>query len=128
MSMTWGLNLDNHDLVIGQNGSLLKVYGAEEVRQRILVSLLHNWEEYFLNVPAGVPWYQLILGSKDKKMVETILRRRVLEVPGVASILDFQLIWPSTSTARQMEVYMSVEVLGQEGPEIIDLITAILLQ
>ena len=100
MSMTWGISLDYHDLVVDTGGTLLKVYGAEEVRQRILVSLLHHWEEYFLNVPAGVPWYQLILGSKDKKMVETILRRRVLEVPGVASILDFQLVWPSTTTAR----------------------------
>lgn len=92
MTMTWGVF--GSDLRI-QDGSLVTVYGAEEVRQRIIISLQHYWGEYFLNIEDGVPWYELILGSKDKRMVELILRQAVMAVPGVIGIDTFKTIYES---------------------------------
>jgi len=104
MTMTWAL--ENDDLqVLG--GKLTKVDGVEEVKQRIIVTLRHHWQEYFLNVPAGVPWYEVILGNKDKKLVEAILRRAVLDVPGVIGIINIQ----TTKDQRSYSVYLDVETI-----------------
>ena len=110
MAFTWALDTLVYDLSI-KNGVLKTVSGADEVQQRILVTLWHYWEEYFLNVPAGVPWYELILGSKNQKMVEALLRYEILSVPGVVSILQFQTQAPA-GTGRDFAIFIMVEVVG----------------
>lgn len=112
MAFTFALSHTHHDCMI-KNGKLVEVQGAEEVKQRILVTLLHNWQEYFLNVPAGLPWYELLLGSKDKKIVEALVRKAVLSVPNVMSIIGLQITWPTEG--RGLDVDMEVEVITLEG-------------
>ena len=111
MSFTWKLN-SRHDLSINRRGQLETVYGEEEVKQRILVSLRHFYQEYFLNVPNGVPWYESILGSKNKKAAESIIRRKILEVPNVVGIAALTI---SSESDRTIEIFGSVEVLGFQG-------------
>ena len=112
MAFTWLLN-SNHDLSI-KNGKLRIVYGADEVKQRILVALRHYYQEYFLDVPDGVPWYEVILGSKDKKTAELIIRRKILEVPGVVGIASLNVQFSAT-ILRQLEFYGTIEVEGYQG-------------
>jgi hypothetical protein len=112
MAFTWALNDLNWDLSI-KYGKLVPISGADEVKQRILVTLWHYWEEYFLNVPAGVPWYELILGSKDKKMVEALLRKTILSVPGVISIQNFFIQDPA-GYMRDYAIFADVEVIGNQ--------------
>lgn len=106
MAMTWMLESD--DLQVS-GGKLRLATGVEEIKQRIIVTLRHYWQEYFLNVPAGVPWYEVILGSKDRKLVEAILRRAVLDVPGVVGVINIR----TTNTQRTFTVYIDVET--EEG-------------
>lgn len=113
MAFTWKLN-GSHDLGITSRGKLEIVYGPDEVKQRILVALRHYWQEYFLNVQDGVPWYEVILGSKNKKTVELIIRRAILEVPGVIGIVALDVI-TSTTISRHLEIYGTVEVEKYEG-------------
>lgn len=117
MAMTFALNPSYNDITIGRDGKLAIIYGAEEVRQRIIIAVRHYWREYFLNVPAGVPWYELILGSKDLQQSEFLLRRTVLEVPGVVSIINFD----SSFSGRVFSLDMVVEVTGQDSPSIEDI-------
>lgn len=112
MPFTFLLN-GAHDLEI-RNGKFRAVYGADEVKQRILVALRHFWGEYFLDTSDGVPWYEVILGSKDLKTVELILRRKVLEVPGVISVLSLEMLFSST-TPRHLDIYIVAEVQGYDG-------------
>lgn len=112
MALTWVLN-EKHDITITGSGKLQTVTSATEVRQRILTTLWHYWREYFLNVPGGVPWYELILGSKDRKTVESLLRKTVLDVPGVLSVLKFQVSNSSTDP-RKLEVSMDVETIYED--------------
>lgn len=112
MPFTWSLDSTNWDLTIS-DGKLDQVYGIEEIKQRILVSLWHYWEEYFLNVPAGMPWYELILGSKNKALVESLIRRAILDVPGVISIVHCKLQSPTVgSVLRDFAIFCTVEVNG----------------
>jgi len=108
MPFTWQLN-GNNDIQI-ENGRFLTVAGTDEVKQRILVALQHFYQEYFLDVPDGVPWYEVILGSKNKKVVELILRKKILEVPGVVGIISFQKTF--NNITRHMDISAIVEVLG----------------
>jgi len=110
MPFTWKVDATNYDLSI-KDGKLETVYNVSEVQQRILVTLWHYWEEYFLNVQAGIPWYELILGSKNKRMVEALLRYAILGVPGVVSIIRFQVVSPSAGL-RDFAIYADVEVQG----------------
>lgn len=116
MTMTFRLTDASHDLTI-VGGSLAKVTGAEEVRQRVLVALFHEWQEYFMNELSGVPWQEIILGSKDLRIIETILRWAILQVPGVVSILVLE----STFAARQLQIYATIEVEGESGNETINI-------
>jgi hypothetical protein len=60
----------------------------------------------------GVPWYELILGGKDIKLTESILRQAVLNVPGVLGVLKF-----STGFAkRNLSIAMLVSVEGTSEP------------
>ena len=117
MPFTWLLS-SKHDVMIRKGGSVQKVYGAEEVRQRILVHLLHKWQEYFMNVPAGIPWDEVLLGSKDLKLIETWVRKEILDVLGVVSIINVDVMY-STTVKRQLIVNANVEVYGLSGPSIV---------
>lgn len=118
MSFTFVLNGKYNDILIGAGGRLRLVYGAEEVRQRIIVALRHYWQEYFLNVLTGMPWYELILGSKEKKYTEMLVRAAILNVPGVISIIALSV---SFFEERQYMIDVRVEVTGQDGPSIEDI-------
>jgi len=117
MSFTYALNTAN-DMVIS-NGKLVLVTGADEVRQRIKTTLLHDYQEYFLNTPAGTPWYEVILGSKDLPTVSAILRQIVLNVPGVLSIISFNI----GLSNRTVTISIRVEVQGINDTDIIDIVS-----
>lgn len=115
MAFTWGINDKYSDIIIGQGGKLAKIVGAPEVRQRTIIALRHYWQEYFLNVPTGMPWYELVLGFKDTKQAELLIRDTVFKVPGVISILNLNSI---TLKKRHVSFYMRIEVTGIYGPSI----------
>jgi hypothetical protein len=114
MAFTLALDLERNDLQIDSRGNFRYVYGPDEVKQRIIVSLQHSWQEYFLNVYSGVPWYESILGSKDLRTVELIIRREVLNVPGVISVVKSTCEWDLTDR-RKVNIYIMAEVTAYEG-------------
>jgi hypothetical protein len=103
--MTWKLT-GTGDLTITSASKLAMVTGSVEVQQRVIVALQHEYQEYFLNVEGGVPWYQSILGLKDLKIAETILRSIVMRVAGVNSILRLTAKY---GDARQVEITALIE-------------------
>jgi len=117
MTFTWKLN-GNHDVSIS-SGKVVGVSGAEEVKQRILIALRHFYAEYFLDVTKGVPWYETILGSKDIKNAELIMRSTILDVPGVIGITSFSATF--TNSSRKLSISVSAEVQAGENAEIINL-------
>ena len=105
--MTWSLLLDNtrKDIVIA-NGTFTLVTGFDEIRQRIEITLQHFFGEYFLNILDGTPWYESILGqSADAGTINTLLRNRVLSVPGVVRI--DRLVASFDGTTREYSVTMT---------------------
>lgn len=122
MTFTWTIDDGYNDIIIDRKGKLAKIKGSSEVRQRAIIALRHYWQEYFLNVPAGVPWYELILGSKDTKQAELLIRDAVLKVPGVISIININSI---VSKDRHVSFNIRIEVQGIRGPSIEEIVFAI---
>lgn len=127
MTMTAAINPLTYDLVIDKNGKLLRITGAQEVGQRIGIWLRHHYGEYFLNVEHGLPYYDYMLGSRDFKLVETLIRREVLNVPGVVSIAQLDIERPRWENENTLTVAMRVEVAGAQGTNIIDIIESIVI-
>lgn len=113
MTMSLALDPITHDLKIlpGARG-IQYVAGADETIQRIKVTLLHFYGEYFLNILNGVPWFELILGGKDYRLAEAILRQAVLKVPGVVSLLKLD----ARFSLRELSIDMVVGVEGSTTP------------
>lgn len=107
-----------------ETGKLRLVSKIDEISQRIIVTLKHNWQEYFMNVPAGVPWYELILGSRNLPQVEIILKDIILSVPGVVSITNYQGIF---NNDREYSITVSVEVFVRNVTDIIDIVETFLI-
>jgi hypothetical protein len=81
------------DLAIGPDGGFVMVSGREGVAQLVRIRLKLFKDEWFLNLDAGVPYYDEILGEKFSDLT---LRRLITEqimgkhglarVPGVVGI------------------------------------------
>lgn len=68
------------------------VYGADWVRQKLLLRLGLRQGEYFFDSSVGVP-YSRVVGQKNPDLTafETVLRRAITTCPGVASLDRFAL-------------------------------------
>ena len=121
--MSWTLKLDqfSHDVTF-TGGKIDRVNGSDEIRQRVKVAVWHYLEEYFLNLPNGVPWYEQILGRKDgAETVSQIIRNKILNVPGVLSINQFQIDYDDFSRIFKIDSDIVVEVGNGEQSTIVNI-------
>lgn len=90
------------------------ITSVEEIMQRLVTRLQRELGEWFLNVTAGLPWYQDgegLLGSKDKRTLDLLIRRETLGTDGVLRIVSYNSLYASTS--RQYSIYMML--VTEEG-------------
>lgn len=81
---TWDLAIPVDDLVI--------IESSDETIQHIRQRLQHFQEEWFLDLEAGVPWLQEILGKVQHiTTVEVILKDVIQNSPGVDTLDAFSL-------------------------------------
>lgn len=94
------LDRDTHDVVFN-NGKLGDLKHsplgevtqsiAEATAQRLKIRLLTFLGEWFLNIQAGVPYFERILTKvKNKQVVDMIFQQQILADKDVADIIYFQ--------------------------------------
>lgn len=82
----------SHDLEIGDNFDLSFVRGAEYFAQKLKIRLWFFLGEWFLDTAEGTPWFQSVLvKNPNLALVGTLLKSRILETPGVLSLVSFEL-------------------------------------
>ena len=96
MSFDFAIDSATGDLSI-KKGAFVIAKKSDEVGQRVKTRLLRQLGEWFLDVTAGVPWYdtpdyQGLLGSKRKDETELLMRSTVTATDGVSSIKSFERI------------------------------------
>lgn len=74
------------DLSINEDGKIIAVDSASEVGQRVKIHLRRFWQEWFLNISLGVPYFEKILGEKNTNQADLYIRKEINSVYGVKSI------------------------------------------
>ncbi|WP_081410213.1 hypothetical protein [Acinetobacter genomosp. 33YU] len=101
------------DYVFGSGKNDFLVNSPEAVAQAILTRLRLWLGEWFADTSDGTGWNQSIVGKQSKNLYELTLHQRVLETPGVKSIVDFQsALDPET---RRLTVSMTVNTIFGEA-------------
>ena len=77
------------DIEIAKNDVSL-IDGAESIRQHLDIRLNTHLGEWLFDTRVGVPWIRDILVKRpDYKIIEDILKTKIIETPGVTGILEF---------------------------------------
>lgn len=101
------------DYVFGSGKNDFLVNSPEAVAQAILTRLKLWLGEWFADTSDGTGWNQSIVGKQSKNLYELTFHQRVLETPGVKSIVDFQsALDPDT---RRLTVSMTVNTIFGEA-------------
>lgn len=111
------LKLDSDNQVVFENGDLVFVSGIDAVVQQCRVVLQMFQGEWFLNLDAGIPYWQSILGEKTRAAIEAarIFFRRELElVSGVDKVTKLDISYSGTS--RTLTVNWQVSTIFGDTP------------
>jgi len=105
---------ENHD-ALWFNGPLTREYTTqpfvETTAQRLLIRLLTFREEWVFNTEYGVPYWQRILGIKNRKeSVDLIFQQEILKEEGVKEIISYS----SSLKNRQYSATFRVRVVTGE--------------
>lgn len=91
MSIDIKLGLD-HDLALGKDRDLVLADGPARVAQQIKITLLTFLSEWFLDNTWGVPYLEAVMiKSPSRAQVESIIRAKVRDVPGVTGVPTVQI-------------------------------------
>jgi hypothetical protein len=96
------------DVIIDEQGLRL-IGGISGVAQLIGIALRLFRGEWFMNLDAGVPWFQDILGQKyDEATLRRRLSDEIATVPGVSSVTALSI--SRDSAARTVSIAWGVIV------------------
>lgn len=79
---------DDGDLLIEGNKFVLTQHNSDdEIAQRLMQRLRFFFGEWFLDVSAGVPWFQIIFEkSTSPDIIEGILKETIIGTEGVVTL------------------------------------------
>ena len=85
------IKLDSNNDIAVENNDILIITASEEVRQRLLQNLRAFKNDWFLNLEAGVPYFENVF-RKDYsiEVINTILKDVILNTPGVIELLSLE--------------------------------------
>lgn len=85
------LDEKTHDMVFSNGATPVTTTPQITVAQRLKIRLQTFQGEYFMNLQAGVPYYQRIFGKiKNKSTIDTIFQSEILADEGVIELVDYQ--------------------------------------
>ena len=82
-----------HDYYLDENGNRARLYNSDAVAQTVKTRLLLIREEWFLDLDAGLPWFDEMLGkysSIDK--VKSFISSQILNTDGVTEIVRLDVV------------------------------------
>jgi len=98
----------NNDLII-EKGQFKTVKDGAEVVQHVRSRLLFYLGEWFLDLNSGTPYFQQIfVKPTNLSLVESILKSRILNTPGVDKLTEFSMTYEGGSI-RKLSVSFSAE-------------------
>lgn len=80
----------NGDYTFGVQGSNFLVNTPQAVAQAVMTRLKLFTNEWFLDYDEGTPWNTQILGRNTMPLFDQAIQERILETPGVTSLVSYQ--------------------------------------
>lgn len=113
-----GLAIDpaTNDLYLDTSGNLAVVEDAHAVGQHVRQRLMTFEGEWFLDIKAGVPWLDQLLGKAyDPALAESVVKAEIRNTDGVTDITSFSVRF--RREMRNLDIH-SVEVLTVYDQEV----------
>lgn len=107
---------DDNDIVF-ENGDLVLSTGIEAITQQCRIVMQMFQGEWFLNLDAGLPYWDQILGQKPNIAIQAAtiyVRRELMLVDGVVDILKLETTFDKTS--RRLTISWQVDTEFGETP------------
>ena len=112
-----GRALDSNNDLIVERGQLKLVEDGAETVQHVRTRLLFYLNEWFLDLTAGTPYFEeVFVKPANLANIESILKQRVLETPGVLSLIEFSLDYEGGSFRRLTVTFSAETVYGMINP------------
>lgn len=95
----------SNDLHLDETGNLALVYDAEAVGQNARQRLMFFKGEWFLDPTLGVDWFGQVLGYTEARVpiAEAVVKRTILETPGVTAIREISTRFDRRNRGAQVE-------------------------
>lgn len=127
MAVQPALDPSTWDLYLDDSGDLALVTEGAEVAQHVRQRLDFFQGSWFLNLAAGLPWYQEILGARrfstqsdNRAYTESFIKQEVLETPGVTRLLTFDFEVNEASRAASFTFRFDT-LWGEAGTDFFDI-------
>lgn len=99
--MALALNNDNDIFVYA--GKIRRVNNGAQVIQHVRSRLLMYYGEWFLDITAGVPYFEAIfVKPANLAVAESIIKETIINTPGIASLDSFYMDYVKTS--RRLDI------------------------
>ena len=106
-----GISPITNDL-FGVEGKVGFVNGNDEIVQRVRTRLRRILGEWFLQVTAGIPYFNgEMLGGKNKQYVMLIIKREILNTVGVQDITSMSMSYNSDTRKTTVDVAIIVNAM-----------------
>lgn len=112
------LKLDENDDIVFENGDLVFTRGIDAIVQQCRISLKMFQGEWFLDLDAGIPYWESILGQKPSLAIQAAkiyFTSALLAVDGVDEVLKMDISY--TGITRQLNITWQVSTVFGETPE-----------
>lgn len=95
----------HNDFTLTADGNLRMVYDAEAVGEHARQRLNFYRGEWPLDPVVGVDWFGQVLGARDTRVqvAEAIIKRTILQTPGVTALLDVQTTYSRADRGVKVE-------------------------
>ena len=101
--MDAALNIAGDDIDL-TTGDLRLLEGDEAIAQSLRIGLRFFLAEWFLDLRIGVPYFQEILGEKQREPVlRSIFREAILITPGIVSLTGLSIDYDPSSRILTVE-------------------------
>ena len=91
------IKIDSDGDLVLQETDLVLTTGQEAIEQHLTQRLRTFVGEWFLNNTIGIPYFQQIFKKQpDPIIVDSVLKKEIIETPGIAKLVDFELDLDST--------------------------------
>jgi hypothetical protein len=92
------------DYTFGRGSQSFFVDSPQLVVQKILTGLKLFRGEFFLNISAGMPWNQQVLGFQPQGVYDNAIRTQIRNAPGVTGITSYSSVLNTVTRALAVTV------------------------